>query len=152
LIQLPESDRLEYKSTFQWDVKLNRENKDLRFSTLKTIVAFLNSEGGTLIIGVEDNGNIFGLEKDLSLLKNGDIDKLERTIIDSVCNHIGKNFIQQIKIRFEKIDGKDVCAIDVKKSLRKAWLQRTKEKKLEFYVRMSNKSEPLEIPDIYNHL
>ena len=59
---------------------------------------------------------------------------------------------QQIKIRFEKIDGKDVCAIDVKKSLRKAWLQRTKEKKLEFYVRMSNKSEPLEIPDIYNHL
>ncbi|MEH2252845.1 RNA-binding domain-containing protein [Nostoc sp.] len=161
LIQLPESDRLEYKSTFQWDVKLNRENKDLRFSTLKTIVAFLNSEGGTLIIGVEDNGNIFGLEKDLSLLKNGNLDKLERTVIDSVCNHIGKNFTQQIKIRFEKIyreddtnriDGKDVCAIDVKKSVRKAWLQRTGEKKLEFYVRMSNKSEPLEIPDIYNHL
>ncbi|MDF5718394.1 MAG: putative DNA binding domain-containing protein [Rhizonema sp. NSF051] len=152
LITLSESDRLEYKSTFQWDVKRNCENKDLKFSTLKTIVAFLNSEGGTLIIGVEDNGNIFGLKKDLSVLSNGDIDKLERTIIDSVCNHIGKNFTQKIKIRFEKINGQHVCAIDVKKSVRKAWLQRTKEKKLEFYIRMSNKSEPLEIPDIYEHL
>lgn len=152
LIKLPESDRLEYKSTFQWDVRRNCENKDLRFSTLKTIVAFLNSEGGTLIIGVEDNGNIFGLEQDLSLLSNGNLDKLERTIIDSICNHIGKNFTQQIKIRFEKFDGKDVCAIDVKKSAKKAWLQKTGEKKLEFYIRMSNKSEPLDIPDIYDHL
>ncbi len=152
LIKLPESDRLEYKSTFHWDVKHNRENKDLRFSTLKTIVAFLNSGGGTLIIGVEDNGNIFGLEKDLSLLSNGNLDQLERTIIDSIGNYIGKNFTRQIKIRFEKINGQDVCAIDVKKSTKKAWLQRTKEKKLEFFVRMSNRSESLEIPDIYNYL
>jgi len=100
LIELPESDRLEYKSTFQWDVRRNCENKDLRFSTLKTIAAFLNSEGGTLIIGVEDNGNIFGLEKDLSLLSNGNLDRLERTIIDSICQCIGSNFTQQIKIRF----------------------------------------------------
>lgn len=152
LIKLPESDRLEYKSTFQWDVRRDCENKDLRFSTLKTIAAFLNSEGGTLIIGVEDNGNIFGLEKDLSLLSNGNIDKLERTIIDSICQYIGRNFTQQIKIRFEKIDGKDVCAIDIKKSAKKAWLQKTNEKKLEFYIRMSNSSQPLDIPDIYEHL
>lgn len=152
LIKLPESDRLEYKSTFQWDVRRNCENKDLRFSTLKTIAAFLNSEGGTLIIGVEDNGNIFGLEKDLSLLSNGNLDRLERTIIDSICQCIGSNFTQQIKIRFEKIDGKDVCAIYIKKSAKKAWLQKTKEKKLEFYIRMSNRSEPLDLPNIYDRL
>jgi predicted HTH transcriptional regulator len=152
LIELPESDRLEYKSTFQWDVRRNCENNDLRFSTLKTIAAFLNSEGGTLIIGVEDNGNIFGLEKDLSLLSNGNLDRLERTIIDSICQYIGSNFTQQIKIRFEKIDGKDVCAIYIKKSAKKAWLQKTNEKKLEFYIRMSNRSEPLDLPNIYDRL
>jgi CheY-like chemotaxis protein len=151
LLKLPESERLEYKSTFQWDVRRNCENKDLRFNVLKTIVAFLNCEGGTLIVGLEDDGNIFGLEQDLSLLSNGNLDKLERTIVDWVCNHIGKIFTQQIKIRFEAIDGKDVCAIDVRKSPKKAWLQKTNEKKLEFYIRMSNKSEPLEIPDIYDH-
>jgi predicted HTH transcriptional regulator len=152
LIELPESDRLEYKSTFQWDVRRNCKYEDLRFSTLKTIAAFLNSEGGTLIIGVENNGNIFGLEKDLSLLSNGNLDLLERTIIDSICKHIGSNFTQQIKIRFEKIDGKDVCAIYIKKSAKKAWLQKTNEKKLEFYIRMSNRSEPLDLPNIYDHL
>jgi len=151
LLKLPESDRLEYKSTFQWDVDRNCENKELKFSVLKTIVAFLNCEGGTLVVGVENSGNIFGLEPDLSLLSNGSLDKLERTIVDWVCNHIGKNFTQQIKIRFEAINSKDVCAIDVKKSAKKAWLQKTKEKKLEFYIRMSNRSEPLEIPDIYDH-
>jgi len=152
LIKLPESDRLEYKSTFQWDVRRNCKYEDLRFSTLKTIAAFLNSEGGTLIIGVEDNGNIFGLEKDLSLLSKGNLDRLERTIIDSICQCIGSNFTQQIKIRFEKIDGKDVCAIYIKKSAKKAWLQKTKEKKLEFYIRMSNRSEPLDLPNIYDRL
>jgi CheY-like chemotaxis protein len=151
LLKLPESDRLEYKSTFQWDVKRNCENKDLKFNILKTIVAFLNCEGGTLIVGIEDNGNIFGLNQDISLLSNGNLDKLERAIVDWVCNHIGKNFIQQIKIRFEAINGKDICAIDVRKSPKKAWLQKTKEKKLEFYIRMANKSEPLEIPDIYDY-
>jgi CheY-like chemotaxis protein len=152
LLKLPESDRLEYKSTFQWDVKRNCENKELKFSVLKTIVAFLNSDGGTLVVGVEDNGNILGLAQDLSLLSSGNFDKLERTIVDWVSNHIGKNFVQQIKIRFETVNGKDICAIDVKKSTKKAWLQKTKEKKMEFYIRMSNKSEPLEIPDIYDHL
>jgi CheY-like chemotaxis protein len=151
LLKLPESDRLEYKSTFQWDVKRNCENKDLKFNVLKTIVAFLNCEGGTLIVGIEDNGNIFGLEQDLSLLSNSNLDKLERIIVDWVCSHIGKSFTSQIKIRFEAINGKDVCAIDVRGSSKKAWLQKTKEKKLEFYIRMSNRSEPLEIPDIYDH-
>ena len=70
LLKLQESDRLEYKSTFQWDVKRNCENEELKFSVLKTIVAFFNSDGGTLVVGVEDNGNIFGLAQDLSLLSN----------------------------------------------------------------------------------
>ena len=52
----------------------------------------------------------------------------------------------------KKIDGKDVCAIYIKKSAKKAWLQKTNEKKLEFYIRMSNRSEPLDIPNIYDHL
>jgi CheY-like chemotaxis protein len=88
LLKLPESDRLEYKSSLQWDVRRNCENKDLRFNILKTIVAFLNSKGGTLVVGIEDSGSVFGLEKDLSLLTNGNLDKLERTIVDWICNHM----------------------------------------------------------------
>ena len=150
LIKLPESPRLEYKSTFQWDVKQDRKNEDLRISTLKTIAAFLNSEGGTLIIGVEDNGNIFGLEKDFSLLSQGNQDQFEQTITHLVCNCMGIISTQFFKTRFEMIEGKNVCAIDVKKSTKPVFVK--SKKGLEFYIRAGNTSKSLDIPEIYNHL
>ncbi len=150
LIKLPESPQLEYKSTFQWDVKQNRKNEDLRLSVLKTIAAFLNCEGGTLIIGVEDNGNVFGLEKDLSLLSRGNLDQFEQTVMNLVCDRIGASFTQLLKTRFETIEGKDVCAINVKKSTKPVFLKSNKG--LEFYIRAGNTSRSLDIPDIYDHL
>ncbi|EFA71093.1 response regulator [Cylindrospermopsis raciborskii] len=124
LIKLSESDRLEYKSTWQWDVKKDCKNEELKFSVLKTIAAFLNSEGGTVIIGIEDNQNIFGLEKDLSLMSDGSRDKFEQTIFQSVYSNIGSIFTKLIKVRFETIDGKILCAIDVKRSNKIGFLRR----------------------------
>jgi len=150
LIKLPESPRLEYKSTLQWDVKQNAKNESLRISVLKTLAAFLNCEGGTLIIGMEDNGNVFGLEKDLSLLSKGTLDQFEQTIINLICDKMGIGFTQLIKIRFETIEGKDVCAIDVRKSNKPVFLK--SDKGLEFYIRAGNTSRTLGIPEIYDHL
>ena len=70
LIRQGEGTRLEFKSTLQWDVKQGKRNDDLRKMVLKTIAAFLNTEGGTLIIGVEDDGNVYGLDADLALVNN----------------------------------------------------------------------------------
>ena len=70
LIGLGESATLEFKSTIQWDVVQGQINKALRKQILKTIAAFLNSSGGTLLIGVEDDGNIYGIEEDLRYSKN----------------------------------------------------------------------------------
>lgn len=150
LIKLSESHTLEYKSTLKWDVNKNCKNKNLEFSVLKTIAAFLNSDGGTLIIGVEDNGNIFGLEKDLSLQQEKTLDKFEQTIINLICTRIGASFIKLVKIRFENIQGKDICVIDVRKSARKAFMQG--KEKLEFYIRAGNTSQSIVLPDIYNHI
>jgi len=61
LIITGESDQIEFKSTFQWDVKEQKKNKELRHEVIKTLAAYSNSNGGYLLIGVEDNGNIFGL-------------------------------------------------------------------------------------------
>lgn len=78
LIALGESATLEFKSTLQWDVIQGKLNKELRFSVLKTIAAFLNSAGGTLIIGVDDSGGIVGLGRDLQLVKNNSLDGFEQ--------------------------------------------------------------------------
>lgn len=119
-------------------------------SVLKTIAAFLNSDGGTLIIGVEDNGNIFGLEKDLSLLSKRNIDQFEQTIVNLICDRIGASFTQLVKIRFENIESKDVCAVDVRKSAKRAFMKG--KEKLEFYIRAGNTSKSLEVPEIYDYM
>ncbi|MCK4661654.1 MAG: ATP-binding protein, partial [Bacteroidales bacterium] len=64
LISHGESSTLEFKSTFRWDMKQSKVNKQLVFVILKTIAGFMNNSGGTLLIGVGDDGKIIGLEKD----------------------------------------------------------------------------------------
>ncbi|GGA35175.1 RNA-binding domain-containing protein [Okeania sp. KiyG1] len=137
LIKQGESDTLEFKSTLQWSVKGNCKDEKLKFAALKTIVAFLNSQGGTLLIGVEDNGNIFGLEKDISLLSKKTLDKFQQTLINLISQYIGSNFINKyIKIRFEKLETKEICIVDVKRAFKKAFLKT--DKGLEFYIRAGN--------------
>lgn len=153
LIKEEESDTLEFKSTLQWSVKGNCQDEKLRFAVLKTIVAFLNSQGGTLLIGVEDDGNIFGLEKDISLLSKKTLDVFQQTLINLISQYIGSNFINKyIKFRFEKLETKDICIIHVKSSLKKVFLQPNKDKGLEFYIRVGNTTKRLDIPEIYDHL
>jgi ActR/RegA family two-component response regulator len=149
LIKLPESAQLEYKSTLQWDVKQNCKNEALRLSVLKTIAAFLNSEGGTLIIGVEDNQNILGLDQDLSVLSKGTLDQFEQTIVNLIFSGMGASCTQFLKIRFEVVEEKEICAIDVRKSPKPVFLKSSKG--LEFYIRAGNTSRSLDIPDLYDH-
>lgn len=151
LINLPESPQLEFKSTFQWDVTDNRQNKALRFSCLKSIAALLNSEGGTLIIGVEDNGRVFGLEKDLSILSRGDLDQFEQTLMHLIVERIGGDITQFIHVRFKTLDGHSVCGVDVRKANSPTFLKSEK-KGLEFYIWAGNTSRSLNIQEFYNYL
>jgi predicted HTH transcriptional regulator len=150
LITLGESQTLEFKSTLQWDVRQNRKNKHLQLSVLKTIVAFLNSAGGRLIIGVEDDGTIFGLERDLSVLSKQSLDQFEQTIMHLISDRIGASFTPLIRVRFEKMANKDVCAIEVKKATRPAFLRGNKGK--EFYIRVGNASRSLDIEETLNYI
>ena len=77
LIDEGESDELEFKSTLRWDIKEGAVNKKLEEVILKTVAAFANSQGGTLLIGVDDQGTILGLEQDYLSLEGGNRDKFE---------------------------------------------------------------------------
>lgn len=143
LIRLGEDERLEFKSTLQWDVKQGKKNKDLPFASLKTIAAFLNTEGGMLVVGVEDEGGVFGLEKDFSLLKKKSRDGFEQLLRNLIGDYIGHAFSHLIKIRFEALDNKDVCVITVRKAARWAFL-RDKDNKKKFFVRAGGTSRDLD--------
>ena len=65
LIKQGESKTLEFKSTLRWNLREDRkDDKRITHAALKTIAAFLNTEGGDLLLGVADDGAIVGIEKD----------------------------------------------------------------------------------------
>lgn len=140
LIKLPESATLEFKSTLQWDVVQNCANKALRHSVLKTIAAFLNSEGGTLIIGVEDNGSVYGLDQDLGQL--GGIDGFGKTITNLMTSQIGPEFGHLVAMRFEEVEGTPICVLDVRAASQPAFLKGPQGSQL--FIRFGNTTRMLD--------
>jgi type I restriction enzyme R subunit len=111
---------LEYKSTFRTRAETGELFKPLQTASLKTVAAFLNSrEGGTLLIGVADDGSVFGLDSDYATLrKPGKDDRdlfglhLNQALINSVGMAAAANVGQEIL----PVGGKDLCRVHVKPS------------------------------------
>jgi len=59
-----ENDRTEFKSTLRWSVKENKVNHGVEIAWLKTVAAFLNTDGGNLVVGVNDKGIPLGIQVD----------------------------------------------------------------------------------------
>lgn len=115
-----EDHQIECKETFHFDVKENKKNKERNLDVVKAVVSFLNSDGGYVYIGVEDNGPIIGLERDYSVMdKDGNNDVFERQIRGSLeANLTNYSTVLECtkKITFPKIDGIEICQIRVEPS------------------------------------
>jgi hypothetical protein len=149
LVALNESATLEFKSTLQWDVVQEKVNKHLRHSVLKTIAAFLNSAGGTLVIGVEDDGHVYGLDKDLSTTGNS-VDEFEQLLTSLISDRIGAQHSHFMAIRHEPIDGKTVCVVDVDRSFEPAYLKGRRG--AEFHVRVGNTTRLLDAEETVDYV
>lgn len=150
LIKKGESQKLEFKSTLRWDVRQGKANKDLEKVILKTIAGYMNSDGGQLIIGVEDNGSIFGLENDYNALNNGNKDKFENHLVQLVKTSMGADCVRYFSTLFENIEGKDVCLVTVLKASKPVYLsmQNTEE----FYVRTGNNTSALSASEMQSYI
>ena len=140
LILNGENESLEIKSTLRFDLKENIVNKKLEYVVAKTISAFLNTEGGTLIIGVDDDNNTLGLEKDIQTLTKQNIDGFELHLRQVIKKYLGDYFEKYIKVTFPKVDDKEICLILISKSGKPVFV--TFEGSESFFVRNGNSSIP----------
>jgi len=114
LIADGESDELEFKSTLRWDLMQGLVNKKLEEVIMKTVSAFANSQGGTLLIGVADDGTVLGLEHDYQSLGGVDRDKFELHLRNLLNQQFGTGFVtSKVSIKFHDVDDKEVCLIDI---------------------------------------
>jgi predicted HTH transcriptional regulator len=125
-------------------------NKKLEEVVIKTIGAFNNSRGGTLLIGVDDSGNILGLQNDYNSLKRHGRDYFELHL----RNIIGESYsleyaTRNVTIAFPEVEGKEICLVTVLRGTRPIYTNTTDKngKRVErFYVRSGNSSRELEKP------
>jgi len=135
-----ENEVLEMKSTLRFDIKEWIINKKLEYVIAKTISAFLNTDGWTLIIGVDDDGNTLWLEKDFQTLSKQDTDWFELHLRQVIKKYLGEYFEKYIKVSFPKVDEKEICLIQISKSGKPVFI--TSEGVEWFFVRNGNSSIP----------
>lgn len=133
LIAQGESETLEFKSSYRYDLNQNKVNKALELVIMKTLAGMMNSEGGTLLIGVDDDGNIVGLENDYASLKRPDADGFEQLLMSSIAQKLGTPACEQVKVWFHQQEGKEVCRIRVMTGPRPVYVREGKESR--FYIR-----------------
>ena len=143
LIAGGESASLEFKQTMRWDTRLQQRSTDVLKGSLKTVCAFLNSGGGTLLIGVANTGEPKGLEDDLQdFSDNKTVDAFELKFRDALSKNLGPDPNQLVTLSFPYVSGVQICRVDVSPSPRPVVLA-AKGRPTEFFVRRGNASPPL---------
>ena len=134
LLKQHESKTLEFKSTLRWNLKENRKDPAVTNAVIKTIAAFLNTEGGDVLIGVSDDRSVLGIEVDA--FENED--KFMLHLSQVVRNALGDRAGTCVDPRMQIVKGKTVCVVTCQRSPEPVFMK-TKEMaegdKGEFYVR-----------------
>lgn len=129
LAALGESAGVEFKSTLRANLHTGQTDDKMQLAALKTLAGFLNTGGGTLLIGVADDGTPIGLEADAFPSE----DKLALHFMNLVRDRIGPVFGPYIHPKFVDLDGIRVLSVRVEKGPKPAFVKDGNVER--FYVR-----------------
>ena len=146
LIREGETEYVEFKSSLRWNIYTNKKDSAIEHACLKTIAAFMNSEGGTLLIGVNDKGELLGLEND----QFQNEDKMLLHITKLINDRISPLHSQFINLNIEGINEKQVLRVDCEAATVPSYL--TYQKEEHFYVRTGPSTTSLNLRKLYDFI
>ena len=124
-----ETEILEFKSSFKLDVdKFNKtgkiiENKGLQHRVLKNIGSFLNNpRGGILLIGVNDDKKIIGMNQEIDSFYKGKDDNFNNSFKDFITKNLGYDSYNLIEAKFVNVENLKVFKVDCKFSEKKVYI------------------------------
>ncbi|ACY20451.1 hypothetical protein Gbro_1143 [Gordonia bronchialis DSM 43247] len=103
LIAGGESDHVEFKSTARINLRTEQKDPRMEHVIVKTVSAFVNADGGTLLIGVDDDGTPLGLDADYATLKVPDADRFELWLRDLFTTALGQNSAVAVGVSIEDV-------------------------------------------------
>ena len=147
IIASGESEKLEFKSTITTNIRTGENDKRMEKAVLKSIVAFLNTSGGILMIGVSDDGSIYGVDENAF----DNRDKMNLHLTHMISSKIGDEFFPYISFRLiDMEDGKAIIRVDCSKCKKPVFLKDGKTE--EFYVRSGPSSVELIGSNLVNYV
>jgi hypothetical protein len=133
-----ESANVEFKSTARINLHTGAKDPEIEKSVGKTVCAFANAyAGGTLLIGISDDGTTSGIEPDLQAVMNHNADGFEQWLATFVQARLDKVLAAKLAITFVPLDGKTVCRVDIPPSSMPVFFADTNNSQ-RFYVRVQN--------------
>ena len=138
IINKGESKYIEFKESLSLDVRQSQNNKSyqpkkesyIELSVLKTIAGFLNSDGGELFIGVDDQSNVLGIKNELDLLHKSSKDKIQLHLKTLIKENIGSSFNNFINAELKQLNDQEIIHVTCDKSDKEVFI-----KGEDFYVR-----------------
>ncbi|HEX6012791.1 MAG TPA: DUF262 domain-containing protein [Geminicoccaceae bacterium] len=112
LVEQGESTATEFKATLRVNLHTGQKDPRMELAVLKTIAAFLNGAGGTLVVGVKDDGEPLGIGAD----GFPDEDKMNLHLVNLVNERIGAQHFLYVHPRFDDFEGVRVVAVGCKPS------------------------------------
>lgn len=135
LIRSGETQHVEFKQTLSRNIITKQKDKEMERMVLKTICGFMNTDGGKLFVGVQDTGEICGIDKEMFANKNDDFLLHFKNLLK---DQIGVEFFPLINYEIKNLLDKDVLVVDCKRSEEPVFLG-----KESFYVRSNPATDEL---------
>ena len=146
VVESGESDRVEFKSSLRMNLYTNKSDKRMELAALKTLAAFLNSDGGTLIIGVADNHEPVGIQVD----GFPNEDSMNLHLGNIVNRSMGALAMQHINISFHEYRGVRVMALACERSKHPVYVKDGNDEV--FYIRAGASTQSLSIGDALTYI
>ncbi len=152
LVASGETDTIEFKSTARYNRHTQASDPKLELAIVKTIAGFANAKGGTLVVGVNDDGEPLGLDHDLALMKKPDLDRYQLWLADLLQNTIGKPAASSVGVSFPALDGHRVCRVAVRPAVSPVFVKPPGSANgADFYARIGNSTRQLTAAELLEY-
>jgi predicted HTH transcriptional regulator len=150
LIADGESEHVEFKAGARWDIERGCVSRAIEDAVTRAIAGFLNHAGGSLLIGVTDDGEICGIDADRRTLRDADRDGYERFIIGLVRTRIGGEACPLVHVTFHVCAGRDVCRVIVEAAGTPTYVHDGATSRL--FVRLGNSTRELDVREAMEYV
>jgi ATP-dependent Lon protease len=147
-----ESARVEFKQTARVNLTTKQRDQVIELMVVKSVAGFMNGRGGTLLLGVIDTGEVFGIEKDMKTLgSRQNRDGFELWLTGLLDNMLGPTATSNVAIRFEEFTTGTVSRVDVNPGKRPTFVRGGKGE-ADLYVRLNNSTRLLNTADALEYV